>query len=133
MAVEFNAEEAKAELIAKIDGKRKIVEEGGVVVDGIRFATNQKGRTSLVSVQASFEADADHLENDWLAQDAESGETIWVSMDAVKYGVISTAIRAHIRACFAEQRRKSEELVPAIDTYQDYQDFIESELDSLWS
>ncbi len=130
--VEFKVGEAKADLMAKIDGKRKVVEEGGFVFDEVFYATDQKGRTALESAQAAFDLDINHVETDWLARAPETNERVWVSIDSAKYAALMVSMRDHIRACFTEQRRKSEELVPSINTYDDYLYFIEFELDSSW-
>lgn len=99
----FLKEEVVAKHMASINKKRKAVEESGVVVNNILYATDVKGSIRWEQLRKLFEADETFVKTNWIGRDPDSLAPISHSIDKTLFDAIDAAGQAHIEACFDRQ------------------------------
>lgn len=109
--VELNAPSApptKDQLLAHLAAHRWAVETGGIQLNGMTVATDDRSKTMIMGARIAAMADPSHIAN-WKMPDGS-----WAPLDAATITAISDAVLNHVNWCFA---RESEvvELITAGD------------------
>lgn len=73
-------------------------EVGGIVIGEMFVATDDRSKLLLQGARTAADADPDHVEG-WKTS---SGD--WVDLNAETIIALSNAVRAHVSACFAQER-----------------------------
>jgi hypothetical protein len=91
--------------LAAIQAEKCWVRDGGFVVDGVLFDSDQSARISYTELALKLSADPTFT-TPWKASAGA-----WVTMDAPKYVEVSTLGGAHIQAVFAWQAARDAEVL----------------------
>jgi hypothetical protein len=94
----------KADLLAHAAEQRWLKEVGGIVVDGMIIATDDRSKLLLQGARTAADADPEHVEG-WKTS---SGE--WIDLDAPTIIAISNGVRSHVSACFALERSVADQI-----------------------
>lgn len=98
----------KDQLLAHLAAHRWAVETGGIQLNGMTVATDDRSKTMIMGARIAAMADPSHIAN-WKMPDGS-----WAPLDAATITAISDAVLNHVNWCFA---RESEvvELITAGD------------------
>ncbi len=100
--------EVAAAKLAAIQAEKCRVRDGGFLVDGVLFDSDQAARTSYLELALRFQVDPG-FSTRWKAS---SG--VWVTMDATLFSQVQVAGMAHIQAVFAWQEARDAEVAAVL-------------------
>ena len=92
-------EELKAEKLEAVRAEKIRARDGGVLVGGVLFDTDEAARIAYAELALRLAANPDYVVDDWKAS-----EGVWVRMDGALFGELMAAGEAHIAAVFTWQR-----------------------------
>lgn len=96
---ERTLDEIKAEALAKIRAEKIRARDGGVLVGGVLFDTDEAARIAYAELALRLAANPAYVVDDWKAS-----EGVWVRMDGEMFAALMAAGEAHIAAVFSWQR-----------------------------
>jgi hypothetical protein len=89
---------AKAELGVHLRARRWLVENGGVLVNGVPIATDDRSKTMLIGSRLAAMAAPESFSTPWSALDGSTHQ-----FNAAQMIAASDAALAHVQACFQTQ------------------------------
>ena len=110
---------------AAIRAKRKQVEEGGLVFNGVPIDTTGSSQYKVDGAIALFDKDPTLTTIDW-----EAAPTIWVELDKPTLEAIGIAVGRHVQACYSRSRVLSEAVTSAESAEQLAE--VEADLNNGW-
>lgn len=87
----------KDQLLAHLATHRWAVETGGIQLNGMTVATDDRSKTMIMGARIAAMANPDHVVN-WKMPDGS-----WVQLDAATITAISDAVLNHVNNCFEKE------------------------------
>lgn len=87
----------KDQLLSRLAARRWQVETGGIVLNGMTVATDDRSKTMIMGARIAAMANPDHVVN-WKMPDGS-----WVQLDAATITAISDAVLNHVNNCFEKE------------------------------
>lgn len=115
----INIDLAKAELMKEVQAEKKRIKDGGFIVNGTLFDSDDTANIAYLQFNSKLNANPEYEAN-WKAS---SG--VWVTMNASLFAEVVSAIEAHYYACFAWQAAKEQEIANC-NTAEDIEAFSAS-------
>ena len=88
---------------AAIQAEKVRVRDGGILINGVLFDTDEKAQAAYVRYALGVMADPTLTVPNWKASNG-----VWVTMTAVLYGQLSEAWKLHEAGCFNWQKQQEE-------------------------
>lgn len=87
----------KDQLLAHLAAHRWAVETGGIQLNGMTVATDDRSKTMIMGARIAAMADPNHIAN-WKMPDGS-----WAPLDAETITAISNAVLNHVNICFERE------------------------------
>lgn len=88
---------SKAQLLAHLAAHRWVVETGGIQLNGMTVATDDRSKTMIMGARVAAMANPDHVVN-WKMPDGS-----WMPLDAATITAVSDAVLNHVNSCFERE------------------------------
>lgn len=106
---EFLKKFQRIKLADRIAARRWEVETGGVIVGGMRVATDDRSKLLLTSAADKAIADPEYVA-EWKAAPG-----VWVNLGIAELTALKQAVFAHVTACFAREKQLFIQLAATAD------------------
>ncbi|MDP3494623.1 MAG: DUF4376 domain-containing protein [Hyphomonadaceae bacterium] len=100
----------KAAKLEAIRARRRVAENAGVTVGGVRVRTDETTQAKITGALMLFQLNDKLVSLDW-----EATPSAFVTLDQPTLQAIGLAIGAHVQACFTRSRELSEAVTAARD------------------